>query len=124
MKLRLKGNSIRFRLNKTDVSKLSASGYLEEVTHFGYGVFTYAVTADETGEQLQAVLETNKIILRTPISFIANWQEHEAVGMKGSMALSDGSMLQLLIEKDFVCLDDTDEDQTDHYPNPNSICVK
>jgi hypothetical protein len=26
------------------------------------------------------------------------------------------------VEKDFVCLDHTDEDQSDNYPNPNRTC--
>ncbi|MEY2774155.1 MAG: hypothetical protein RLZZ275_502, partial [Bacteroidota bacterium] len=26
------------------------------------------------------------------------------------------------VEKDFACLDPTDEDQTDAYPNPNTTC--
>jgi hypothetical protein len=30
--------------------------------------------------------------------------------------------LFLLIEKDFVCLDNTFEDQSDNYPNPNAVC--
>ena len=28
----------------------------------------------------------------------------------------------LLIEKDFVCLDHTLEDQSDNYANPNKVC--
>jgi len=31
--------------------------------------------------------------------------------------------LKLLLEKDFVCLDDTDEDQSDQYDNPNAKCT-
>jgi len=33
-----------------------------------------------------------------------------------------GVQLHLLLEKDFVCLDNTAEDQSDNYPNPNKAC--
>jgi hypothetical protein len=29
--------------------------------------------------------------------------------------------LQLLVEKDFTCLDKIDEDQSDNYPNPLAL---
>jgi hypothetical protein len=38
------------------------------------------------------------------------------------MPLGNGQSLKLLLEKDFVCLDHTDEDQSDNYPNPNKTC--
>ena len=37
-------------------------------------------------------------------------------------AIGKGKDLFLLIEKDFVCLDHTFEDQSDNYPNPNKLC--
>lgn len=30
--------------------------------------------------------------------------------------------VNLLIEKDFVCIDNTTEDQSDNYPNPSLNC--
>jgi len=32
--------------------------------------------------------------------------------------------LHLLIEKDFTCLDNVDEDQSDNYPNPLAEKIK
>jgi hypothetical protein len=32
--------------------------------------------------------------------------------------MENGKELFLLLEKDFVCLDETIEDQSDNYPNP------
>ena len=34
------------------------------------------------------------------------------------MDLGDGNELYLLLEKDFQCLDNSIEDQTDNYENP------
>ena len=46
MKIRLKGDTIRYRLTKTEVESLCTKGYVEEITHFGEQVFKYAL---ETG---------------------------------------------------------------------------
>ena len=41
MKLRIKGNSIRFRLTKPEVDYFEKENYLEEKTHFGNTEFVY-----------------------------------------------------------------------------------
>jgi hypothetical protein len=38
------------------------------------------------------------------------------------MEIGNDKYLFLLVEKDFVCLDNTVEDQSDNYPNPNAVC--
>jgi hypothetical protein len=38
------------------------------------------------------------------------------------MPVSENDTLYLLLEKDFVCLDETMESQNDHYENPNKTC--
>jgi hypothetical protein len=35
------------------------------------------------------------------------------------MPFFEDNSLYLLVEKDFVCLDETSEDQSDNYENPN-----
>lgn len=47
-----------------------------------------------------------------------NWDKNEIVGFKDDFALKNGEKLSLLVEKDFVCLDERDEDESDNYPNP------
>ena len=42
MKIRIKGNSLRYRLTKTDVENFDRDGYLEESTNFGSQLFKYA----------------------------------------------------------------------------------
>jgi len=112
MKIRIKGNSIRYRLTKTDIEQFSKEGYLEEITSFGNGAFIYALQQyDQDG--LSASLQNNKITLFVTRQMTQEWALTDRVGFEGT----DGS-LHLLIEKDFKCLDVTIEDQSDHYPNP------
>ncbi len=43
MNLRIKANSIRMRLTKTEVNTLANTGYLEEETLFANSKFVYAL---------------------------------------------------------------------------------
>lgn len=122
MKLRIKGNSIRIRLTKSEVSLLANTGYLEEQTDFGNNTFTYALRAVDAAETLSASMEANTITMFVPTSFTRDWPENSVVGINASMPVTDNSSLYLLLEKDFVCLDETTEDQSDNYENPNSTC--
>ena len=45
MKLRIKGNSLRLRLSKTEVEKLAVAKYLEERTLFGSKYFWLRITS-------------------------------------------------------------------------------
>jgi len=122
MKLRIKGNSLRIRLSKTEVSNIVTIGYLEEETLFGINRFVYALQQVEKGDALTAALEENKMIMFVPASLTKDWFENNIVGFEARMPLADNKTLYLLLEKDFVCLDDTTEDQSDNYENPNQTC--
>lgn len=53
-----------------------------------------------------------------PEAWADEWIATERVGYESNMPLNDVQELYLLLEKDFVCLDNTTEDQSDNYPNP------
>ena len=117
MKIRIKGNSIRYRLSKTDIQTLGEKGYTEERTEFNNGLFVYTLqSSDETN--LAADLGTNKITILMPKSWMSEWIASERVGYEHHQLLPNGNKLYLLIEKDFKCIDDTIEDQSDNYDNP------
>lgn len=123
MKLRIKGNSLRIRLTKTEVERISGEdGYLEEETSFGNGKLIYALQQVTTGNELSAAMEGNKITMFVPAALTAGWPKNNVVGFEAKMPLEDNKSLYLLLEKDFVCLDHTNEDQSDNYENPNKVC--
>ncbi|MGZ3814387.1 MAG: DUF7009 family protein [Mucilaginibacter sp.] len=112
MKIRIKGNSLRYRLTKSDMYSLSHEGYLEERTNFGKRELVYVIqkTADS---ELSAFFNDNVICLQIPGTMIDELTNTDRVGFEGK----DDS-LNLLVEKDFTCLDNVSEDQSDNYPNP------
>ena len=117
MKIRIKGDSIRFRLTKTEVEELCNKGRIEEVTHFKSNTFTYAVQQSQA-EGLSASMKANTITLYINEAQLQGWDTDNTVGFENVEKLDSNTGLSLLLEKDFVCLDQRLEDQSDNYPNP------
>ncbi|AEM71850.1 hypothetical protein Murru_2826 [Allomuricauda ruestringensis DSM 13258] len=124
MKIRIKGNSIRYRLTKTEVETFCKTGSYKETTNFGNSVFTYQLKAKKGIDVLEASFEENTITLYLTDKERSGWATSDRIGFSGTMDLPDGKQLSLLVEKDFVCLDETIEDQSDNYPNPKSDTTK
>ena len=122
MKIRIKANSVRYRLTKSEVAEFCRTGYIQAVTCFPAQMLVYALQGQSDTETLSADFQQNKITLFFPESAQKTWNESAQVGYTNEMPLPDGEMLTLLVEKDFVCLDNTAEDQSDNYENPNAVC--
>src|SRR6185369_1610810 len=100
MKLRIKGNSLRFRLSKTDVAKLAVAKYLEERTSFGSNTFGYALQIEDAGDELSADFDGSKITVFIPEIFIQDWALNDVVGFDTRKQVSDAESLYILVEKD------------------------
>ncbi|MEZ4932033.1 MAG: hypothetical protein R2788_07940 [Saprospiraceae bacterium] len=51
-----------------------------------------------------------------------DWSRSDEVGLEDDMPLGDGNALHILVEKDFKCLTERSEDESDLFPNPNENC--
>ena len=110
MKIRIKGNSLRYRLTKSDVELFVKNGYIEEAIDFGNLALTY-VLQQNTFNNLSVIFEGNKITLFMPEALAKTWNLTDRVGFE-----YQDKDLFLLVEKDFKCLDNVAEDQGDNYP--------
>jgi hypothetical protein len=116
MKIRIKGNSLRYRLSKSDVERFCSVGYIEEITDFGSQQLIYALQRGGH-DGLEATFDNNKITVTMPATMASEWDQTDRVGFDGQ-----DNKLTLLIEKDFQCLDNVVEDQSDNYPHPSGVC--
>jgi len=112
MKIRIKGNSLRYRLTKRDVELFTQNGYIEETIDFGNQALIYALQQNKLNN-LSAIFENNKITLFMPQEMAKEWTSTNRVGFENT-----NNSIYLLVEKDFQCLDNVAEDQSDNYPNP------
>ena len=123
MKIRIKGNSVRLRLSRSEIDLFGKEGYVEEKTEFPTGTFSYAIQKLFDGKTLDASFTGKKLTVFVPQSIMQEWVSTDVVGFSHTLSLTDSKTLFLLIEKDFKCIDDQEtEDQSDYYDNPVKGC--
>ena len=123
MKIRIKGNSIRLRLTKTDVADLKEKGMVKEETIFSFeAVFSYALFVDADSEEINAKFKDNCVTVFLPEKEAAILTDTEEITVKNSQYNGSADGLFILIEKDLQCLDETSEDQSDMYENTKTQC--
>lgn len=117
MKIRIEDNSVRMRLRRSEVAKLSEDGSLCASTVFPEQPFEYCLQADPEIDDLQASFAGGKITVRLPEPWSQTWPDSPRVGFETSFKVGADS-LHILIEKDFVCLDRDPETQKDQFAHP------
>ena len=118
MKIRIKGNSLRYRLTRPEVEQFALSGRVEEKINFGDNALHYVLQRTNKKE-ISASFKDNAITFYLPESMVEEWINTDRTGFEYNMALKNSNeKLYLLVEKDFTCVDKVDEDQSDNYPNP------
>lgn len=118
MKLRIKGNSIRLRLTKTEVQQFAEKGIVEEQISFGLTAMTYQLQVANTIE-VSVSYTKNTISVVIPTAIAKTWTDTEQVGIEAINSLEEGQTLRILIEKDFACLVVREhEDDSDAFENP------
>jgi len=122
LKIRIRDNSIRFRLTKSEVDAFEKEGHLESKTEFGFAEFVYAIQILDGIDSLAATYIGNKLTLFMPSIMQKEWISTDKVGYDAVMNTGPGKTLSLLVEKDWACIDKSDEDQSDNFENPNAAC--
>jgi hypothetical protein len=121
MKIRIRGNSIRLRLGRSEVERLASKGSVDELTIFGSGEgdqLRYEIRAVEHETAVRASFDGGRIIVHVPADTIECWIGSDQVGIYAMQPTPQG-VLAVLVEKDFACVDgDSGESQEDAFPNP------
>jgi hypothetical protein len=114
MKLRIHANSLRLRLSRSEVARLTETGRLEEKLEFPGGArLTYAIESGDVSVP-QASFDATTIRVTLPRNWVERWATTGEVGISGKCVFG-GHVLAVLVEKDFQCAH-ADPDP-DAYPN-------
>lgn len=123
MKLRIRGNSIRLRLTKSEVAKFAETGHVADVIEFHVGHLTYALVADEAAKSVWANFRNGRIAVTVPETIADEWTQTERVGFSAEQTWFEDKTLRIVIEKDFVCLTAREgEDESNGCPHPTNCC--
>lgn len=116
MKIRIKDNSVRLRLDQKEVTSLVKGGETWSKCQFLVGELVYGIVATDE-EEFSCFLKNNKITTRVPKKLLKGWDTDERVGFDADI---DG--LFILVEKDWQCLKPRDhEDESNLYVNPAAL---
>ena len=124
MKLRIKGDSIRLRVSRSELARLQVGESLAESVHLApgpAGVLQYVLAVDP--QPPGVTFRDSRILVRISSVQLARWTREEEVGIYLSFAV-DQTTLEVSIEKDFACADapaDANEDTFAH-PAAGAIC--
>jgi hypothetical protein len=104
MKLRIRGDSIRLRLTRSEVQDLVLRGTVAETTHLPVGpAFGYQLRADALAPAATATFEAGVLGIAVPRSAAEAWAASEEVAIRADVPVAGGA-LSILVEKDFPCL--------------------
>ncbi|MDQ6902906.1 MAG: hypothetical protein M3139_07840 [Bacteroidota bacterium] len=124
MKIRISENSIRFRLKQQEVKYFMEEGEIKEEISFGFlpmDKLSFVLKASKSG-RFKIIWESNTVILHVPEAKCEQWTNTDLVGFEEDVTTEGQATKSILVEKDFQCLDGTEADNEDAYPNPNQFC--
>jgi len=116
MKLRLRGNSVRLRVNQREVAALAAGRALSEGVRFPAGnSFIYTLEPFPASAP-EASFRDGVICVKVPDSTLRDWATNDSVGLYFDLP-GRGSILKITIEKDLECVNEPAEER-DPYAYP------
>jgi hypothetical protein len=126
MKLRIKGNSLRLRISRSESDRLLGRERLEETIHFApqaEAKFTYALEQAASVSAPTVRYTEGEITVLVPAALAHTWCTTDMVGIAERVSLGTFGSLDLLLEKDFACLDRNQEENVDTFENPHAGVV-
>ena len=119
MKVRILGNTIRLRVKMHETEAIRTNGMIEEVLEFGpsdENKLRFRVLKSDDSFAIEQKDLTISVFV--PKALVETWATTDLVGFEEAIITSKGSVINVLIEKDFACLDGDREEEEGSYPNP------
>ena len=107
MKLRIKDNSIRFRLTKSEVASLKEYKKVSATTNFGlrpFEVLEYCLKIEPKVSNIEAHFNGFRVLVNLPQNLALQWTSSNQIALMHEQKISHEQSLKILIEKDFFCL--------------------
>jgi hypothetical protein len=81
---------------------------------------TYALQSVEQSIPVRIECVPQTFVVLVAEEQLRHWSNEGEVGIYSSIELGHRGSLEVLIEKDFACLDRSDDDNADTFANPNA----
>jgi hypothetical protein len=121
MKLRIKGNSLRLRVSRSEFARFQAGDRIEETIHFtaaAEATLTYALESSLKPSPVTVLYGSREVTVILSKDRARIWGDQSEVGVYATLDVGPAGSLEVVVEKDFACLDRSDEDNSDTFVNP------
>jgi hypothetical protein len=121
MKLRIKGNSLRLRVSRSELARFLSGEAIQETVRFApepEARLTYQLSSIEQGPPVEVHYSTQTITVILSKQQALDWSLEKEVGVYTTLDIGAAGTLEVVIEKDFACLDRSDADNVDTFANP------
>jgi hypothetical protein len=122
MKMRIKANSLRLRISRSEVERFLRGDVIEESIRFSPqpgNELRYVLERAADGASTGVAFENSRIAVSVSHADLQQFAQDEQVGIYATLDIGIASPFELVIEKDFACLDRSAEDNEDTFPNPH-----
>jgi hypothetical protein len=123
MKLRINGNSLRLRVSRSELARFQSGGRIEETIHFTASPeakLTYALESASQSSLVKVRYGLNEVtVILSEARARIRGVEGE-VGVYDTVDIGSAGSLDVIVEKDFACVDRSDKENSDTFPNPHT----
>ena len=123
MKLRIKGNSLRLRVSRSELARFLNGERVEETIYFTRAPeasLTYALESAVQGAQVRVQYGSQIVRVILSEDQARTWGAESEVGVYSTLDIGAAGSLEVIVEKDFACLDGSDEENSDCFANPQT----
>jgi uncharacterized protein DUF7009 len=123
MKLRIKGNSLRLRVSRSELASFLEGNKIEETIHFTPSPedrLTYALDSASQTSSVRVEYSRQMVTVILSLDQARIWAAEDEVGVYSTVDIGSEGSLEVMIEKDFACIDRSDEDNQDTFANPHA----
>jgi hypothetical protein len=121
MKIRIQGNSLRIRVGRSELAHFLHEGRIEDTIRFTPAPearLTYALEISPGATQTQVRYSPQEVAVILAPRQVVQWSLEAEVGVYTQVPIGAGASLEVIVEKDFACLDRSDEGNKDTFANP------
>jgi hypothetical protein len=122
VKLRIKGNSLRLRVTRSELARLTAGECVAETIQLSpepTAKLRYALVSSAETNDVSLRYQAGEIRVIVSPEQMRVWSDEGQVGIYTTIDFGKAGSLEIAVEKDFACLDHSDEDNKDTFANPH-----
>ncbi len=121
MKIRIENNSLKLRVAQSDPGRLIEADRIETTACLGTdeeATLRHALEDRATAERTKLRYRPGETAVVLSSSRLKPWKESEHVGIYATIGLGIRGSLDILVERDYACLDLSDAENVDSFPYP------